>query len=169
VGPLELEGMGTARGIAIGPVYRLEGPIDLADLDYKPSQSVEQEEEDLLRAIHEARHDLDDTRDELGHRFGPDFAAVFNTHIQILEDKGFVAKLRSEVRTSGSALGALVNVLAAYRTTFARIGDRYFRERMLDVEDVGRRVMERILGERPHVGDPGGDRCRGHPGGGSPG
>ncbi len=150
-GPLELHGMGTVRGIAIGPVYRLEDPIDLAHLDYKPSQSVDREEEDLLRAIQEARHDLDKTRDELGDRFGPDFAAVFNTHIQILEDKGFIAKLRSEVRTGGSALGALVNVLAAYRRTFARVGDRYFRERMMDVEDVGRRVMERILGERQEM------------------
>jgi phosphotransferase system enzyme I (PtsP) len=150
-GPLELRGMGTVRGIAIGPVYRLEDPIDLGHLDYTPSQSVEQEEADLLRAIHEARRDLDDTRDELGDKFGPDFAAVFNTHIQILEDKGFVAKLRSEVRAGGSALGALVNVLAAYRRTFARVGDRYFRERMMDVEDVGRRVMERILGERQEM------------------
>ena len=150
-GPLELRGMGTVRGIAIGPVYRLEDPIDLANLDYKPSQSVDQEEKDLLRAIQEARHDLDNTRDELGDRFGPDFAAVFNTHIQILEDKGFIAKLRSEVRTGGSALGALVDVLAAYRRTFARVGDPYFRERMMDVEDVGRRVMERILGERQEM------------------
>jgi phosphotransferase system enzyme I (PtsP) len=147
-GPLELQGMSTARGIAIGPVYRLEDPIDLAHLDYKPSRSAEQEEADLMRAIQEARHDLDATRDELGDRFGPDFAAVFNTHIQILEDKGFVSKLRSEVRASGSALGALVDVLAAYRSTFARVEDHYFRERMMDVEDVGRRVMERILGER---------------------
>jgi phosphotransferase system enzyme I (PtsP) len=146
--PLELRGMGTARGIAIGPVYRLEDPIDLGRLRYTPSESVEQEERDLLRAIHEARRDLDAVRDELGEKFGPDFAAVFHTHIQILEDKGFVTKLRSEVRQIGNALDALINVLSAYRRTFERVKDSYFRDRIMDVEDVGRRVMERILGER---------------------
>ena len=39
-------------------------------------------------------------------------------------------------------------MLAAYNKTFARIEDPYFRDRMMDVEDVGRRVMEQILGER---------------------
>ena len=81
-------------------------------------------------------------------RFGPDFAAVFHTHIQILEDKGFVAKLRAEVQQTRNALLALRNVLGAYRRTFEGIEDPYFRERADDVEDVGRRVMERLLGVR---------------------
>ena len=150
-GTLELRGMGTSRGIAIGPVYRLEDPIDLARLDYVPSPTPDQEEQDLLRAIGEARRDLDVTRDEIGDKFGPDFAAVFNTHIQILEDKGFISKIRARARETGNALRALVDVIAAYRRTFERIEDAYFRDRILDVEDVGRRVMERILGERQEV------------------
>ena len=39
-------------------------------------------------------------------------------------------------------------MLSAYRKTFERIEDTYFRDRILDVEDVGRRVMEQLLGER---------------------
>jgi phosphotransferase system, enzyme I, PtsP len=145
---LELRGMATARGIAVGPVYLLEDPIDLRRLQYTPSDSVDQEESDLLAAIQDARRDLDATREEFGEKFGPDFAAIFNTHVQILEDKGFIAKLRDEVRSVRNALTALVNVLTAYRKTFERVEDPYFRDRILDIEDVGRRVMERILGER---------------------
>ena len=47
-----------------------------------------------------------------------------------------------------NALLALRNVLRAYRRTFEGIEDPYFRERADDVEDVGRRVMERLLGVR---------------------
>jgi phosphotransferase system enzyme I (PtsP) len=148
---VELRGIATSRGIAIGRVHRLENPLDLADLDYQPSGDPEQEERDLLRALHEARRALDDTREEVGDQFGPDFSAVFHTHIQILEDKGFVAKLREELRQTGNAHEALRNVLQAYRRTFARVEDPYFRDRMADVEDVGRRVMEQLLGERHHT------------------
>jgi phosphotransferase system, enzyme I, PtsP len=147
---VELRGIGTSRGIAIGPVYRMENPLDLAELEYTPRPSAEAEESDLLQAIQLARRDLDDNREELGDRFGPDFSAVFHTHIQILEDKGFVAKLRKAVLESGNARAALVDVISAYRKTFGRIQDAYFRERMMDVEDVGRRVMEQLLGDR-HV------------------
>ena len=147
---VEFRGIGTSRGIAIGPVYRMENPLDLAVLEYTPRPSAEAEESDLLQAIQLVRRDLDDNREELGDRFGPDFSAVFHTHIQILEDKGFVAKLRKAVNETGNARNALVEVLAAYRKTFGRIQDAYFRDRMMDVEDVGRRVMEQMLGDR-HV------------------
>jgi phosphotransferase system enzyme I (PtsP) len=148
---VEFRGNSTSRGVAIGPVYLLGNPLDLAHLDYTPSPTVAEEERDLLAALLDARRDLDGTRDELGDQFGPEFAAVFHTHIQILEDKGFVSKLSSEVRRTGDALEALRNVLAAYRKTFERIEDPYFRDRAVDVEDVGRRVMEKLLGERHHV------------------
>ncbi len=144
----EFRGSPTARGIAIGPIYLLPTPVDLAALDYTPSADAASEERDLLAALQKARAELDDTRDDVESRFGPDFAAVFHTHIQILEDKGFVAKLRAEVQQTHNALLALRNVLRAYRRTFEGIEDPYFRERADDVEDVGRRVMERLLGVR---------------------
>jgi phosphotransferase system enzyme I (PtsP) len=147
----ELAGIPTARGVAIGPVFRLPDPLDLSRLDYAPSPDAGAEERDLLAALHDARRDLDEMREEMGEQFGPDFAAVFHTHVQILEDKGFVAKLRSELQATGNALEALRNVLAAYRATFERIADPYFRDRAVDVEDVGRRVMERLLGVRHHL------------------
>ena len=89
-------------------------------------------------------------RDARGHgvSFGPEFAAVFHTHVQILEDKGFVGKLRRRSAPTQNALAALRNVLDAYRETFERIEDPYFRDRAVDVEEVGRRVMERLLGVR---------------------
>jgi phosphotransferase system enzyme I (PtsI) len=87
-------------------------------------------------------------RAKLGSKFGLDLAAVFQTHIQILEDKGFVAKLRKEALATGNALEALTNVIGTYRKTFQRMSDPYFRERVTDIEDVGQRVMESLLGER---------------------
>jgi phosphotransferase system enzyme I (PtsI) len=90
-------------------------------------------------------------REKLGSKFGLDLAAVFQTHIQILEDKGFVAKLRKEALATGSALTALTNVIGTYRNTFQRMSDPYFRERVNDIEDVGQRVMESLLGERQHT------------------
>jgi phosphotransferase system enzyme I (PtsP) len=148
---VEYRGIPTSSGIAIGPVYLLPTPADLSHLEYTPSSDVEQEARDLGEALREARNELDNMRDDLGDKFGPDFAAVFHTHIQILEDKSFVAKLDEEVRQTGSALEALRAVLAAYRKTFQRIEDPYFRERVVDVEDVGRRVMERLLGVRHRI------------------
>ena len=147
---VEVRGFPTSRGVAIGPIYLLEDPLDLAHIDYTPSPEPAQEREDLLGAVAEARRELHDVRDEVGDRFGPEFSAVFNTHIQILEDKGFVAKLEEAVARSGNGLAAVREVQAAYRAMFEGIADAFFRERGSDVEDVARRVMAKLLGVRHH-------------------
>ncbi|MDP6978227.1 MAG: phosphoenolpyruvate--protein phosphotransferase [Myxococcota bacterium] len=144
----ELRGIPTARGVAIGPVYRLAPEIDLARLDYVPSVDVELEARDLREALAKARVEIDEMRSVVGERFGPEFAAVFYAQMQILEDTGFVQQIEEAVGRSGSALQALIEVLDAYRRTFESIEDPYFRERGADVQEVGRRVMARLLGVR---------------------
>jgi len=146
----ELRGIPTARGVAIGPVYRLEAPIDLAHLDYEPNESVEAEKQELMDALAEARREIDEMRRDVGEKFGPEFAAVFYAQMQILEDAGFVQQLEEAVQNRGSALRALTEVLDAYRATFEAIEDPYFAERGADVQEVGRRVMARLLGVRHH-------------------
>ncbi len=145
---IEQRGIAASRGIAIGPVYILEDPLDLDHLAYTPSSSSAQELHDLMLAVSQARDELHEVREEVAQRFSPEFAAVFNTHIQILEDKGFVRRLEVAVDRTRDALQALRDVLNTYRQTFEQIEDTYFRERGMDIEDVGRRVMAKLLGVR---------------------
>ncbi len=148
---VELNGIPTSPGIAIGPVYRLETAVDLEHLEYTPSEDPAQEKHDLQDALAEARREIDGMREVVGERFGPEFEAVFHTQIQILEDHGFVSKLEQGVEQSGNALVSLREVLKDYKSTFERIENPYFRERGADVEDVGKRVMRKLLGVRRHI------------------
>ena len=145
---VELCGIPAAPGVAIGPVHRLENPVDLDRLDYQPNQNFEEEKSDLQNALAGARREIGEMRDVVGARFGPEFAAVFYTQVQILEDKGFVQALEQRVEEERDAFRALRGVLAHYRETFDRIEDPYFRERGADIEDVGLRIMENLLGVR---------------------
>jgi phosphotransferase system enzyme I (PtsP) len=146
-----LRGLATARGVAIGPVYRMVAPIDLERMPYEPSPNRLQEQEDFKAAMTAARRQIEDMRDIVQERFGPEFAAVFHAQIQILEDKGFLSNVTQEIERTGNARQALGNVLETYRKTFEAIEDPYLRERGTDIADVGRRVLERLLGVRDHV------------------
>ncbi|MEN8159463.1 MAG: phosphoenolpyruvate--protein phosphotransferase, partial [Myxococcota bacterium] len=149
-GERRVRGIPTSRGIALGPIHFLGAEVDLSQVDYRPSSDPEAELRDLSGALEGALRELHDVRDDVGDRFGPDFAAVFNTHIQILEDKGLVRRLEQETRRSGNAFEAIRRVVDEYARMFAAIEDPYFRERGGDVEDVGQRVVARLLGVRHH-------------------
>jgi phosphoenolpyruvate-protein phosphotransferase (PTS system enzyme I) len=59
-----------------------------------------------------------------------------------------VAKGEQRLRETGSSLRALRDVLAEYAEMFAALEDSFFRERGSDVEDVGHRVIAKLLGVR---------------------
>ena len=143
-----LRGLATARGVAIGPIFRMDKPVDLERMPYQPSQDLEQEHARFKLAMSEALREIEDMREIVRDRFGPEFAAVFHAQIQILEDKGFLSNVDQAIDATSSARVALRNVLETYRQTFERIEDPYFRERGTDIADVGNRVMERLLGLR---------------------
>ena len=145
-----LRGLATARGVAIGPVFRLDRDVDLERIGYVPNQDLVHEQADLKSALSEARREIADMREVVRDRFGPEFAAVFHAQIQILEDKGFVQNVTQAVDETHNAREALASVLETYRRTFDRIEDPYFRERGVDIADVGQRVMAKLLGVRDH-------------------
>jgi phosphotransferase system enzyme I (PtsP) len=145
-----VRGTPTSRGIALGRIHFLGDILDLSQVEYLPSPDPEAELRDLSGALEGALRELHDVRDDVGERFGPDFAAVFNTHIQILEDKGLVRRLEDETRRTGNAFEAIRQVVGEYARMFGAIEDPYFRERGADVEDVGQRVVARLLGVRHH-------------------
>ncbi len=149
-GERRVRGIPTSRGIALGRIHFLGDVLDLSQVEYRPSPDPETELRDLSGALEGALRELHDVRDDVGDRFGPDFAAVFNTHIQILEDKGLVRRLEEETRRRGNAFEAIRQVVAEYARMFGAIEDPYFRERGADVEDVGQRVVARLLGVRDH-------------------
>lgn len=146
-----IRGLATSRGVAIGPIFRMDKPVDLAQQPYQPAASTGEEQARFKQAMERALREIEDMRDIVQDRFGPEFAAVFHAQIQILEDKGFVSNVAQAIEMGGSAREALASVLDMYRRTFEKIEDPYFRERGTDIADVGNRVMERLLGLRDRL------------------
>jgi len=146
-----LKGLATARGVAIGPIFRMDRQTNLDQVEYQPAAEITKEHADFEAAMAEARREIAEMRDVVRDRFGPEFAAVFHTQVQILEDKGFVQNVSQAIDETKNARDALKRVLDSYRKTFERIEDPYFRERGTDIADVGQRVMQRLLGVRDHL------------------
>ena len=64
----------------------------------------------------------------------------------MLEDKGFLAKVESQIETGLRAETALKHVVDEYVERFGAMRDEYLRERAADVKDVGLRLLRNLLG-----------------------
>lgn len=143
-----MKGLATARGFAIGPVfiYRGDGEFPVPEYIVEPGK----EDEELLRlkrAKLDAARDLEGLAAVLSERAGKNEARIFESHQMILDDP-FLAdeteRLIKEARLNAEA--AVKKVAAAAKHRFGLMKDKYFQERVRDIEDVERRLLKLLVG-----------------------
>ena len=73
-------------------------------------------------------------------------AAIFHTHLMILEDRGFVGKINDLINQGAGATRAVHEAVQGYIEVFSAMEDPYLRERSADMEDIGRRIIDVLEG-----------------------
>ena len=145
-----LTGIGIALGFAAGKVSvlnrgaREEGVLERA----RPRA---EEHKRFLLALEKARIQTIYLEKRVGEILSEADAAIFHSHLMILEDRGFIGKITTLIDDGLSALRAVNQVVNDYVNAFSRMEDPYLRERSADMEDIGRRICDSLNGnQRSH-------------------
>ncbi|MGH7564719.1 MAG: phosphoenolpyruvate--protein phosphotransferase, partial [Gemmatimonadota bacterium] len=148
-------GLGVSQGVAFGPSYLVMPDSLRVPRRTIESSAVDAEVGRLEAALERTRRDIDRVREALVAAGKPDEAAIFDSHLLILEDEDLRGVARISIREDkvnaehafhSSVLGTITRIEASE--------DPYLRERARDVRDVEHRVIRCLLGERePAVGD----------------
>jgi phosphotransferase system enzyme I (PtsI) len=148
-------GLGVSNGVAFGPAYLIAPDALRVPRRSVEPHAVEAELERLQTALQRTRGDISRVQEILRAAGKSGEAAIFDSHLLILEDEELLGRARGRVRD------ARVNAEQAYHaavlealTRLESSEDPYLRERAKDVRDVEHRVIRWLLGERePAVGD----------------
>jgi len=148
---LALRGQSAFTGFAIGPAVLIRHAFGLSDRLDDESLDIESERERLESALESARIDTICLEKKVADRLSEADASIFHSHLMILQDRVLIDKLLAHVDEGIGAVNAVKTVLADYVTAFRRIDDPYLRERAADLEDIGRRLLAKLLGEESEV------------------
>lgn len=148
-------GLGVSHGVAFGPAYLVMPDALRVPRRAIEGDAVEGELERLETAIQRARGDIDRVREVLRAAGKPGEAAIFDSHLLILEDGELLERARNRIRVDRvNAEFAFHAVVLEATTRIEASEDPYLRERARDIRDVEHRVIRELLGERePAVGD----------------
>ncbi|HET9436344.1 MAG TPA: phosphoenolpyruvate--protein phosphotransferase [Candidatus Limnocylindrales bacterium] len=106
----------------------------------------------LLAALDEAAAELNVLADETAGRAGEEVGAIFGAQALFATDPAIVDPALEAIAAGASAAEAIERVTAEQADKLAGVDDDYFRERAADVRDVGKRVIDRLLGRaRPEL------------------
>ena len=134
-------------GVAAGRAVILQERLGFADILHDANIDVDLELKRLDDAIEKTCIQTLFLEKRVAERLSESDAAIFHTHLMILEDRGFVEKIRGEIQRGLSAPSALGKVVSGYVEAFDRMDDPYLRERAADMEDIGRRILANLMGD----------------------
>lgn len=130
-----------ARGDELGAAGSAAGAVD-----------PDRERERLRVALAEAAAELSALAAETAARAGDEVGAIFEAQALFAADPEIVDPAMEAIATGADAAEAIDRVTAEAADRLAGIDDDYFRERAADVRDIGRRVVDRLLGRsRPEL------------------
>jgi phosphotransferase system enzyme I (PtsP) len=149
-GQAALRGTVAYPGVVSGPVHILDEGLGFADILDEAEVRTSEELQRLEGALEKTRIQTLFLEKRVAERLSQDDAAIFHTHLMILEDRSFIEKLEREIGRGHSAPYALKKIVGEYVEAFSRMEDPYLRERAADMEDIGRRLLGNLVGQNNH-------------------
>ncbi|HRJ73615.1 MAG TPA: phosphoenolpyruvate--protein phosphotransferase, partial [Terrimicrobiaceae bacterium] len=117
--------------------------------------SVEELPEEIARfesALIATRAELLEIQQRIADAIGTKDASIFDAHLLVVEDRTLIDEvLRNLEKDRHNVEYAFHQVAEKYCRTLGDIDDPYLRERVVDIEDVARRVIRHLLGKAPHT------------------
>lgn len=154
-------GIGVSGGIAEGDVvvhWQDEEEVPLRDIQ---ADDIPGEITRFETALIATRQELLDIQQRIAGAIGAEDASIFDAHLLVVEDRTLIDEaLRGLERDRHNIEFVFHKVAEKYCRTLAAIDDPYLQERVVDIEDVTRRVIRHLLGksrdslhklDRPHI------------------
>ena len=143
---IKLKGIAASGGIAIAKVYCI-GKEEFSVPQKKISHAdISREIYRLEEALIETRRELFALQKRISDELGFDHARIFEAHLLVLEDRVLIEDIIQQIKNKK------VNVEYAFSqstqkfiNTLLKLEDEYLRERVIDIEDVSRRVLRKLL------------------------
>ena len=139
------KGIGASKGYAIG--YAFIKKDEEVKIEERIVENIDEELARLKAATDATRAQLEKIKDKAEKEMGAEKAAVFESHMMLLDDPEFTGAIEMNVSNNKvNAEKALNDVLDMYVAIFGSMEDEYMKERIADVKDVGARILKNLAG-----------------------
>jgi phosphotransferase system enzyme I (PtsI) len=145
---VEIKGIAAAAGISIGPVYKIGREEFIVPKLMIRDEDIPLEIQLFEEALIKTRREIINLQKRIATEMGQEEAEIFDAHLLVLEDRMLIEEVISRLEKEHlNAAYIFSEVLKKYIEVFSKIEDEYLKERVADINDVGRRILSNLLGK----------------------
>lgn len=143
-----LTGISASNGIAIGHGALVYSAADLDDIPDCEVDDVDLEIERYQKALEATKIETKILGDRMRSQLSEEEQLLFDVYLKILESEHLNEKVIKKIKQKQWAPGALRRVIHHYASQFEAMDNDYFRERVTDFKDLGRRILKHLQEEK---------------------
>ncbi|MDL1983989.1 MAG: phosphoenolpyruvate--protein phosphotransferase [Deltaproteobacteria bacterium] len=140
-----IRGMPVSPGFAEGYAHYLGESIGFDQIEYEETEDVSSEISRLEAAFTRSQEEIIALTKHVKDMSGED-EAIMDAQVMALQDRSFKKKIIAHIEEGSCAEYALKKAVLKYVEFFSGMEDPYLRERGSDIEDIGKRVLRKLLG-----------------------
>ncbi|HKL43188.1 MAG TPA: phosphoenolpyruvate--protein phosphotransferase [Clostridia bacterium] len=139
-----MKGIGASKGIGLGKVFIKE---ELPEVKKEKIEDVDEAIRTLKNSIQSVSKAIEALYEEKLETLGKEDAQIFKAHEMIINDPELFDKIANLIRNENySPAYAITVAIDEFVKMFENMENEYFRERALDMKDVGKRLIGNVLG-----------------------
>jgi phosphoenolpyruvate-protein phosphotransferase (PTS system enzyme I) len=145
-----LKGIPAAPGISMGKAFLFDTQ-EMNQVLKRPilAEEVNAEVRRFKEALSKTRQEIAKIKDKISREIGAEQGEIFSAHLLVLEDTMLIEEVVSRIKKERLSVEFVYqDVLRKYIKAFSKIDDEYLRERISDINDVGKRVLKNIVGAK---------------------
>ncbi len=146
------KGKSVSEGIAIGNALSLSTSSDgilltIENLHYR--ETIDDFEEALEATVNQ----LEALQAKMEKNLSEAGALIFSSHLLMLSDDNFSGSIRSYIKEGEKPSGSIIRVVNEYIELFMNSHNIHVQEKILDLKDLGHRMLRNLTGNMNEEGD----------------
>ncbi len=142
-----LSGVSGSDGFAIGESILYQPKLTLKQYGMFPTKDPKEELAIFKVAVRNTRQDIATMAERMRKVVPKDAQSIFSWYQQLLDANSLGAEVELQISEGWTAGSALKRVVEQYRIQFDLMQDDYMKERIVDIEDLGNRVLAHIIND----------------------
>ncbi len=146
---IKIKGIGVSGGVGIGKALLLRKDEFSVPKRKIAHDEISREIYHLEEALMETRRQISELQKKISREIGFDHSRIFEAHYLVLEDRVLIEDVIRQIKTKRVNVEyAFSESIKKYVNTLLNLKDEYLRERVVDIEDISRRVLRTMLKEK---------------------
>jgi len=146
---IKLKGIGVSGGVGIGKVLILRKDEFSVPKKKISHNEISREIYRFEEALMATRKDISDLQKKISKEIGFEHGRIFEAHYLVLEDRVLIEDVIKQIKVKKINVEyAFSESIKKYVDTLLKLNDEYLRDRVIDIEDISRRVLRTMLKEK---------------------